>query len=77
MDAVEKRLAALLAQNPTRTNFQARYEEIVADYNKEKDRVAIETTFASLIRFIEGLSEEESGLCARDSIRNLSFSSIF
>ena len=59
MDAVEKRLAALLAQNPTRTNFQARYEEIVADYNKEKDRVAIETTFASLIRFIEGLSEEE------------------
>jgi hypothetical protein len=30
MDAVEKRLAQMLAENPTPTNFQTRYEEIVA-----------------------------------------------
>ena len=29
MDAVEKRLARMLAENPTRTNFQTHYEEIV------------------------------------------------
>jgi type I restriction enzyme R subunit len=39
MDAVEKRLARMLAENPTRTNFQTHYEEIVAAYNGEKDRV--------------------------------------
>ena len=60
MDAVEKRLARLLAENPTRTNFQAHYEEIVAEYNKEKDRITIETTFAALLKFINELNEEES-----------------
>ena len=32
-DAIEKRLARMLAENPLRTNFQQRYEEIVAAYN--------------------------------------------
>ena len=49
-DAIEKRLARMLAQNPLRTNFQKRYEEIVAEYNGEKDRVTIETTFEALMR---------------------------
>ena len=60
MDAVEKRLARMIAENPTRTNFQARYEEMVADYNEEKDRVTIEATFQALIRFVAELSTEES-----------------
>ena len=44
-DAVEKRLAWMLAQNPLRTDFQQHYERLVADYNREKDRVTIEQTF--------------------------------
>src|SRR5690606_16276147 len=40
-EAVEKRLQRLLLQNPLRTNFQQHYEEIVARYNAEKDRVTI------------------------------------
>ncbi|MBW2558310.1 MAG: type I restriction endonuclease subunit R [Deltaproteobacteria bacterium] len=58
--AIEDRLKRLLEQNPLRTNFQRHYEEIVAEYNREKDRVTIEKTFEALLRYINGLDEEES-----------------
>ncbi len=35
-DVIEKRLSKMLAENPLRTDFQERYHEIVADYNKGK-----------------------------------------
>ena len=57
-DAIDKRLARMLAQNPLRTNFQKRYEEIIAEYNGEKDRVTIEATFEALMRFVRDLDEE-------------------
>lgn len=57
-DAIEKRLAQMLAQNPLRTNYQKRYEEIVAEYNGEKDRVTIEATFEALMRFVRDLDDE-------------------
>jgi type I restriction enzyme R subunit len=60
MDAVEKRLAQMLAENPTRTNFQTHYEEIVAAYNGEKDRVTIEATFEALLKFAAALDDEAS-----------------
>jgi type I restriction enzyme, R subunit len=60
MDAVEKRLARMLKENPTRTNFQTHYEEIVAAYNGEKDRVTIEATFESLLKFAAALDDEAS-----------------
>jgi type I restriction enzyme, R subunit len=60
MDAIEKRLARMMAENPTRTNFQARYEEMVTEYNEEKDRVTIEATFQALLKFVAALGEEES-----------------
>lgn len=59
-DAIEKRLARLLAENPLRTNFQQRYEKIVADYNSEKDRVTIEATFEALMRLVGALDEEST-----------------
>jgi type I restriction enzyme, R subunit len=58
MDAVEKRLARMLAENPTRTNFQTHYEEIVAAYNGEKDRVTIEATLEALLKFAAALDDE-------------------
>jgi type I restriction enzyme R subunit len=57
--AIEGRLEQLLAQNPLRTDFQQHYEEILADYNREKDQLTIEATFEALIRFIEELSDED------------------
>jgi type I restriction-modification system DNA methylase subunit len=58
--AIEERLQRLLGQNPMRSDFQHRYEEIVAEYNREKDRVTIERTFEALLKFVQGLGEEES-----------------
>jgi type I restriction enzyme, R subunit len=58
--AIEQRLQRLLQQNPLRTDFQQHYEKIVHEYNQEKDRVTIEKTFESLLRFIHEMDEEES-----------------
>lgn len=57
--AIESRLARLMAMNPLRKDLQARYEEIVAEYNHEKDRVTIEATFQRLTLLTKALSEEE------------------
>ena len=56
---VEDQLARMLAQNPMRMDYYRRYSEIVADYNREKDRVTIEETFAKLVDLVNGLSAEQ------------------
>ena len=56
----ENRLRRLLQQNPLRTDFQQHYEEIVAKYNREKDRVTIEQTFEALLKLVQELDEEQS-----------------
>ncbi|EMP55363.1 Type I site-specific deoxyribonuclease, R subunit [Marinobacter santoriniensis NKSG1] len=58
-EVIEKKLLKMLMQNPTRTDFQKHYEEIVDAYNNEKDRVTIEATFEALIKLVDDLSEEE------------------
>ncbi|MCP4165061.1 MAG: type I restriction endonuclease subunit R [Chloroflexi bacterium] len=57
---IEQRLQRLLERNPLRMDLQRRYEQIVAAYNREKDRVTIEQTFEELLRFVEVMDEEES-----------------
>ncbi len=73
-DVVEKKLAQMLARNPLRMDYYKKYQEIVADYNREKDRATVEATFAQLIALAatldaeqrraaeEGLSEDELAL---------------
>ena len=73
-DIVEQKLATMLAHNPQRMDYNKRYQEIIADYNREKDRVTLEETFAKLVDLAnsldaeqrraveEGLSEEELAL---------------
>jgi type I restriction enzyme R subunit len=56
---IEKRLRKMLEQNPLRTDFQERFDEIVRDYNKEKDKNTIEATFEALMRLTAEMSEEE------------------
>lgn len=58
-DVIEKKLLKMLMQNPTRTDFQKHYEEIVNEYNNEKDRVTIEATFEALLKLVDELTEEE------------------
>ncbi|MEQ8837017.1 MAG: DUF3387 domain-containing protein, partial [Lacipirellulaceae bacterium] len=56
--AVEQRLAMLLQQNPLRTDLQLHYEEVVAEYNSDKDQVTIERTFEALLQLVQELDEE-------------------
>lgn len=58
-DVVEQKLAEMLARNPLRIDYQQKYEEIVADYNREKSRTTIEETFRRLIELVESLDEEQ------------------
>ncbi|MCB0321566.1 MAG: DUF3387 domain-containing protein, partial [Bdellovibrionales bacterium] len=57
--AIEKRLQRLLLQNPLRIDYQRHYEDIVAEYNREKDRVTIEKSFEALLRLAQELDLEE------------------
>jgi len=56
---VEKKLAQMLARNPLRMDYYKKYSEIIADYNRDKDRVSIEDTFARLVDFMQGLDAED------------------
>ena len=58
-DIVEQKLAEMLALNPLRMDYQQRYEEIVAAYNREKDRVSIEETFRRLTELMNELDAEQ------------------
>ena len=58
-DAIEKRLASMLAQNPLRTDFQQHYENLIAEYNREKDQLTIERTFEALLKFVADLEDEQ------------------
>jgi type I restriction enzyme R subunit len=57
---VEDRLRKMLEQNPLRTDFQERFDEIVRDYNKEKDKNTIEATFEALMRLTAEMSAESN-----------------
>jgi type I restriction enzyme R subunit len=40
-------------------DYQRKYEEIIADYNREKDRTTIEETFRRLVELVNTLDEEQ------------------
>ncbi|MCK0154615.1 type I restriction endonuclease subunit R [Alcanivorax sp. S6407] len=58
-DAIEDKLRTMLSENPLRTDYQKRFEEIVSEYNSEKDRQTIEQTFEELMRFVQSLDQED------------------
>jgi type I restriction enzyme R subunit len=58
-DVVERKLAQMLARNPMRMDFYKKYQEIIADYNREKDRATVESTFAQLVALAASLDAEQ------------------
>jgi len=58
-EVVEDKLRQMMATNPLRMDFYKKYQEIIADYNREKDRVTIEETFARLLALAESLDAEQ------------------
>jgi type I restriction enzyme R subunit len=58
-DVLQRKLELMLRQNPMRTDFQRHYEELVAEYNNEKDAVNIERVFEALLALAGELDEEQ------------------
>lgn len=58
-EIVEAKLIQMLGRNPTRMDYQQKYEEIVEEYNREKDRVSIEETFRRLTELMSELDTEQ------------------
>ena len=58
-DVIEHKLAQMLARNPMRMDYYKKYQEIIADYNREKDRATVEATFAQLVALAASLDMEQ------------------
>jgi type I restriction enzyme, R subunit len=58
-DLVEAKLEQMLARNPGRMDYYKKYQEIIADYNREKDRATVEETFAKLVELANSLDKEQ------------------
>lgn len=58
-EILEQKLAEILKRNPKWMDYYKRYQEIIADYNREKDRTSIEETFAKLVDLAASLDEEQ------------------
>jgi type I restriction enzyme R subunit len=58
-EKLEQRLAAMVAVNPSRVDLYERYQEIVAEYNRDKDAVEIQKVMDDLFTFNDGLDEEQ------------------
>ena len=58
-EIVESKLAKMLRNNPALMDYYKRYQEIIADYNREKDRTTVEQTFAALVALAESLDAEQ------------------
>jgi type I restriction enzyme R subunit len=59
-EAVERQLQRMIQQNPSRIDYYTRYQQVMQNYNRETDRVAIEQTFEELLKLVKDLSEEDT-----------------
>ena len=57
-EIVQRQLDAMTLTNPTRVNFYKKYNEIIEEYNNDKDRANIEKIFAELLNLTQTLDEE-------------------
>ena len=64
-DLLEQKLQQMIATNPLRMDYYKKYQEIIADYNREKDRVTIEETFRRLLELNAQLDDEQKAAVAQ------------
>lgn len=58
-ELIGQRLAQMLEANPSRMDYYVRYQNIIAQYNAEQDRAAIEKTFIELIELANSMDIEQ------------------
>jgi type I restriction enzyme R subunit len=56
---VEQKLQQMLRYNPQGMDYYKKYQEIIADYNREKDRATVEEAFARLFDLANSLDAEQ------------------
>ena len=56
--AIEVQLSKMIFSNPNRIDYYKRYNEIIDEYNEDKDRVAIEKVFMELMALSKSMGEE-------------------
>lgn len=59
MELVKKRLANMLATNPSRIDYYKRYTQIIEEYNADQDYATIEKTFLDLMNLAKNMTDEE------------------
>ena len=59
MELVKKRLANMLAINPSRIDYYKRYTQIIEEYNADQDYATIEKTFLDLMNLAKNMTDEE------------------
>jgi len=58
-ERIQERLDRMLAQNPCRIDLYQRYQEIIAEYNRDKDAAEIQRVFDDLFKLHDSLDVEE------------------
>jgi type I restriction enzyme R subunit len=58
-ERIEARLASMMKLNPGRIDLYKRYQEIIAEYNRDKDDAEIQRVFDDLIKLHDSLDLEE------------------
>ena len=58
-ERIQERLDRMLAQNPSRIDLYKRYQEIIAEYNRDKDAAEIQRVFDDLMKLHDSLDYEE------------------
>lgn len=58
-ERIQARIEAMLMANPTRVDLYKRYEEIIEEYNRDKDKVEIQKVFDQLLQVHDSLDQEE------------------
>ncbi|MFZ2652686.1 MAG: type I restriction endonuclease subunit R [Burkholderiaceae bacterium] len=58
-ERIQARLDRMMALNPTRIDLYKRYQEIIAEYNRDKDDVEIQRVFEQLVKVHDALDQEE------------------
>ncbi len=58
-ERIEARLALMLKLNPGRIDLYKRYQEIITEYNRDKDDAEIQRVFDDLIKLHDSLDQEE------------------
>lgn len=58
-ERIQERLDRMLVQNPSRIDLYKRYQEIIAEYNHDKDAAEVQRVFDALLKLHDSLDQEE------------------